>query len=457
MDPMNDQWIPDLTSRSGVKYAAIADAIETAVEQGTLRAGERLPPQRELALKLGVDLTTITKAYDAARRRGFIEARGRAGSFVRDAQAVQVADLGKVEASMNMPPELAGGLLGRAINEATSALLSTGSSLRLQYQSAGGAPHDRAAGAGLLSRSGLPADPEQILVTAGGQNALHAILSAAVQPGDAIACGEYVYPGFRSLAERFGLRLVTLPDLDPDAFRDTCRSEEIKALYVVPTNDNPTTRTLSPELRRAIAATAEDEGIQVIEDDAYGALSVTPSEPIASLIPHRTWYVSSTSKIISPALRVAFVRAPSLIAALRLGADLHETAIMAPPLNVAIVGQWLIDGTYDRLLDCMRTEAKHRQAIAQDALQGLDFASHPQGYHLWLQLAPSIRPRDLADLMRPTGLSVMAAEQFAAVGGSANAVRVALGGPANHDQLRRGLDILHGYATAPRLRAAALI
>ena len=90
---MTDGWLPDLDHIAGPKYAAIADALSAAVDRGELPGGTRLPPQRDVAARLGVDLTTVTRAYDEARRRGLIEARGRAGSFVRAPQRVEIADL----------------------------------------------------------------------------------------------------------------------------------------------------------------------------------------------------------------------------------------------------------------------------------------------------------------------------------------------------------------------------
>lgn len=453
---MTDAWLPDL-ARAGVKYHAIAEALGSAIEKGQLRPGERLPPQRALAARLGVDLTTISKAYDAARQRGLIEARGRAGSYVREPQPTEPRAFVQADTGMNMPPELPGGLLARALAETSTALLLDGTPIRLQYQPAGGAPPDRAAAAALMRRIGLPSDEEQVLVSAGGQNALHAILGATMNAGDAVACGRHVYPGFKAIAERLGLRLVPLARFTGAALRAACDAHAVKALYVVPTNDNPTTRTLSAAERREIATVAEERGFQVIEDDAYGALAADALPPIASLIPHRAWYVASTSKIISPALRVAFVRAPSIAAALRLAADIHETTIMAPPLNVAVVTSWIADGTHDRLLSCMRAEAERRQRLAREVLGEIGFEAHPQGYHLWMPLGDGIRAAHLAELMRATQLSVVPAERFAVGADEDQAVRISLGGPIGIDQLTRGLRILHGYAGAPTLRAAALI
>ncbi|HEY0622713.1 PLP-dependent aminotransferase family protein [Sphingomonas sp.] len=444
---MADGWLPDLDGLAGAKYAVIADALAAAIDRGDLPGGTRLPPQRDLATRLGVDLTTVTRAYDAARRRGLIEARGRAGSFVRAPQRVEIADLARVDTGMNLPPELPGGLLARTIAETVQTLLLDASPLRLQYQAMGGSAEDRAAGVRFLDTLGLAAEPDQLILAAGGQNALHAILGVALRPGDAILCRTFVYSGLRALAQRMGLRLLGLETLDATSIAAACAAEPgIRAIYLVPTNDNPTAETLDKTARREIAAAAARHDLQLIEDDAYGPLAASPLAPVAASAPDRSWYIASASKIISPALRVAFVRAPNLAAALQLSAQIHQSAVMAPPLNAAMLTRWIDDGTAAHLVAAMRDEAARRQALAAQLLAGLDFTAHPQGYHLWLRLPGAVAPDDLADAMRPTGLSVMPANRFATNGAQTNAVRVSLGGLADDDQLARALRILHGHA-----------
>lgn len=446
---MTDDWLPDLDPAPGAKYTVIADALAAAIDRGTLPGGARLPPQRDLAARLGVDLTTVTRAYDAARRRGLIEARGRAGSFVRAPQRVEIADLARVDTGMNLPPELPGGLLARTIAETVGSLLLDASPLRLQYQAMGGSAEDRAAGVRFLDAMGLPAEADQLILAAGGQNALHAILSNTLLPGYAVLCRRFVYSGFRALAQRIGIRLVGLDRLDAASIAAACAADpRIRAIYLVPTNDNPTAETLDEDARRAIAATAIRYHLQVIEDDAYGPLAVAPLAPVAVHAPDHSWHIASASKIISPALRVAFVRAPNVAAAVQLAMQIHQTAVMPPPLNAAMLSRWIDDGTAMRLIAAMRDEASRRQALAASLLDGLDFTAHPQGYHLWLRLPGAIAPNDLADAMRPTGLSVMPADRFSVDGAPANAIRVSLGGLADDDQLIRALRILRGHAGA---------
>lgn len=75
-------WLPRLAVQGGPRFLQIADALQAAVADGSLAPGDRLPPQRLLAARLGVDLTTVTRAYDEARRRHLLEGRGARGTYV---------------------------------------------------------------------------------------------------------------------------------------------------------------------------------------------------------------------------------------------------------------------------------------------------------------------------------------------------------------------------------------
>ena len=77
-------WMPQLGKGSGPKYRAIAEALLADVQSGRLKPGHRLPAQRQLAKELGVDLTTVTRAFNEARRMGLIEANTGSGSYVRE-------------------------------------------------------------------------------------------------------------------------------------------------------------------------------------------------------------------------------------------------------------------------------------------------------------------------------------------------------------------------------------
>lgn len=440
-------WLPDLASGSdGPKYLAIVDALEQAIRLGTLRPGERLPTQRDLAARLGVDLTTITRAYGLARDHGLIEGAGKLGSFVRNA-ASHAAGTATETSGMILPPQPAFGLLGEAMRTGMARLLKAGgSSPLLQYQPPGGAAHDRRQAALAFTARGMTSGEGQAVLAAGGQNALHVILATVLAPGEMLCLGGLAYPGVLASARRLGLRLHALPvdagGIDPDALGAAARAGA-KALYIVPTNDNPTTATLDAERRRAVAAAARRHGLIVIEDDAYGQLPAEPLPPLAALAPERTWHIASVSKIVSPVLRVAHVRVPDGTDPAAFTQAIHETAVMPPPINAALVTAWLRDGTFARLVEAVRAEGMARQRIAARHLAGTDHAAHPEGYHLWLRLAPSQSPSGLAALMRRAGLSVVSGEAFA-IGDAPRAVRLSIGGAIDHASLDRALARLGG-------------
>lgn len=438
---MKNSWIPDLDGIDGPKYLAIADAVSTAIESGELGAGDRLPPQRDLAARLGVDLTTVTKAYDRVRSSGLIVARGRAGSFVLP-HSIPTA-LPPRDTGMNMPPEVGGGSLLASWERTSTALLrAAGASARLHYAPAGGNEADRIAGTAIFERVGMASHPDEVVVTAGSQNALHAIIGTALKPGDTVACGPYVYPGFLALAKRAGLKLAPMRSIEASQLESLCRTSEIAALYLVPTNDNPTTATLLPDERSAIADVARRRGIQIIEDDAYGLLAEQALAPVSSLVPELGWYIVTSSKIISPALRVAYVKAPSLRQAMTLAAQVHDSSIMAPPLNAALVTRWIEDGSFERLVAETCAEAMRRQAIAAEVLSPISYAAHPRGYHLWVPLNPDNSAARVAASLVGAGLTAIPADSFSPYGASAPSLRISLGGAIDTPSIRRGLTML---------------
>ena len=248
-------WLSSLGSDGGPKYAAIADAIAAAVRSGELRPGERLPPQRELAARLGVDLTTVTRAYRLAAQAGLIEGAGKLGSFVRNDAVAPIFGETASEAGMNVPPQPAFGLLSEAIRTGTATLLRAGRhSPILQYQPSLGHKLDRAEAAAALASRGVAATADEIAITAGAQNALHAILAARFQAGDGIACGRFIYPGMAALARRMDIRLVPIAsDAHGMSAEALDAAEGVRGVYLTPTNDNPTAVTMGAIRRREIA------------------------------------------------------------------------------------------------------------------------------------------------------------------------------------------------------------
>lgn len=441
-------WSPELERVSGPMYLAISEALRRDIASGRLRPGEQLPPQRQLAGALGIDLGTVTRAYAEARRLGLITADGRRGSSVRGAAGPVADQVQPYETGMNLPPLPLHSSLPDCLAAAMQEILAGPTAgNRLQYQPTGGAAEDRRAGVDWLALRGIEAQEDTVLVVSGGQTALHAIAHSALDPGDAVCTGPFVYPGWLAVARRRGLALIPLDSDEqgilPQALDRACRAGAVRAVYLVPHNDNPTAATMGEERRRAVVDLAREHDLLIIEDDAYGFLAETPLPPLAGMAPERTWHVASLSKIISPALRVAYLRAPAIRDMLRLTSDVHETTIMAPPLNVAAATRWLRSGTWMQLVGEVRAECVARQALVAEGLPSASYRASPDGYHLWVPLSGGMSSADAVAALAATGLSIVPGEAFAVKpSGAGPALRISIGGGLTRERLARAVQHL---------------
>ena len=121
---------------------------------------------------------------------------------------------------------------------------------------------------------------------------------------------------------------------------------------------------------------------------------------------------------------------------------------MAPPLNAAVVAAWLADGSFDRLLAATRAETAWRVKLARAVLGDAQFACHPYGHHLWLTLPPGVEATALAHRLASAGIGTVPSTRFAVVPVAEQALRVSLGGVAEHATLEAALRVLAGHATA---------
>ncbi len=451
-------WTPEALDAKHARYLGIADALAADIANGRLHEGDRLPTHRELADALGIAIGTVTRAYAEAERRGLVRGEVGRGTFVgpgivRSPAAVTPAarDTGIVDLSLNFSvesimPDLAATL--RALAKRTDLVDL------LRYQPHAGSLRHRAAGAAWASRFGLEARPAQVLVSAGAQHAMMAILSALARPGDRVLTEALTYPGMKALSSLLHLPLegVAMDDegLDVDALAASLESTGAKLLYCMPTIHNPAGGVLSEARRRAIAELARAHDVAIIEDDVHRFLVPDAPPPIAQLAPERTYYIAGTSKAIAGGLRVAFVVAP-VEAVERLAQSIWATTWMAAPLTAEIAALWIDDGTAERVADLQREEAAARQRIARAVLGAQAVRSHPHALHVWLELPDPWRGESFARAALQRGVAVAPAELFA-VGRAAipHAVRIGLGAARDRDQLERALHVLvDTLATSP--------
>ncbi|HWU12981.1 MAG TPA: PLP-dependent aminotransferase family protein, partial [Caulobacter sp.] len=357
-------WLRRVSAGHGLPiYLALVEALETAVREGELQPGDQLPPQRAVADQLGVDFTTITRAYGTARARGLVEGAVGRGTFVRRRAADDEAGL--VDLSMNLPPPPQGVSLTALLKDTTAAILDrTEVSTLMAYHAGPGAPGQRAAGAGWLEPVLGQVESERIVVSPGAQSALTAILAMIAKPGAGLVVEPLTYPGVIALAAHLGLRLIPCPvDAEgflPEALARLCAEQKPAAVYGVPTTRNPVATTMGLARRREIAAIVGASDAWLIEDDPYSRLFDTPLPALASLAPERTFHIATLSKTLSPGLRTAFVSTPTAAMAEQVADALRATALMGSPLATAVAIRWIRDGTAERILTGVRGEARTR-------------------------------------------------------------------------------------------------
>jgi len=435
------RWLARLPEGRGALHGRLVEALEAAIRDGELQAGDQLPPQRTVAELLGVDLTTVTRAYAAARARGLIEGNVGRGTFIRARAAEDEAGL--VDLSMNLPPPPQGLSLAGLIKDTTAAVLERADPATLMsYHPGGGSLGQRTSAAAWLAPSLGPVSPERVLVTPGAQTGLAAVFAAiAGAGGRTLVVEPLVYPGVITAAEQFGLWLKVCPadagGLDPDALARLCEVEKPAALYITPTTNNPTAATLDLDRRRAVAEVARAANLWIVEDDPYARLFDQPLPAIASLAPERTFHLATLSKCLSPGLRTAFLVPPEPMAG-RTAETLRTLALMPSPLVSAVVSTWIREGTADRLLAAVRKEARARRAMAAEVLPGAHGAA--EGVHVWLDLPADWRAERVHRLAQEKGLALVTADAFATCADYPNGLRISLGGPGKQAVLRSALE-----------------
>ncbi len=431
-------------------YLALADSIAEDVAAGRLRPGTQLPTHRELARVLDIDLTTVTRGYSEARKRGLLLGRAGRGTFVRGhvpgsgARAAESADA-VVDLSQNLPPQLEPDLPAMALAatlEELSQSLDVGSLLK--YHDNAGIELHRQAGASWVAQRVPDADVARVVVTNGAQHAISVLLSTLASRGDVILTEALTYPAFRSAAEQLELQVRGL-EMDHDgirveAFRRACKAGA-RILYVTPTLHNPTTISVSARRRAAIARVAREFGVRIIEDDVYGILVDDALAPLATYAPEHTYFLSSLTKAVAGGLRIGYVLCPTPGDADRVAGGVRVSTWGAPPLMAQIASRWIRSRTAREILRANRAEASRRQTLATRLLSTYSWRAKRFSYHGWLELPKGWSTAEFVAHARRARVVMTAGDAFAVSGRcDPPAVRLSLTATIDRESLEHALE-----------------
>lgn len=416
------------------RYRGVVDALAADIRTGKLPPGSRLPTHRELAAREGLAVATASRVYTELTALGLVSGETGRGTFVRELslpadhgidQHRVAADL--IDLTFNVPAlDEQSDLMRHALRD----LAARGDiSALLRYAPHAGRPRDRAAVARHLLSRGLDVSPEQVLIVNGAQHGLAVAALGLLQPGDIVAVDALTYPGFKVVAQSLHLELAPLPAADEgfdlDALDALCASRPVRALYTMPTMQNPLGWVSPASWRARLAGIARRRDLLVIEDGAYAFLAADPPAPIAAMLPESTIYISGLSKSVATGLRFGFLSAPTQFVG-PLERAIRATTWNTPTIITAIASGWLEDGTVARLEAVKRDDARHRNSIARTILGDREIVGHPSSYFLWLPLPPEVRADQVAAALLQQGIAVSTAEPFATTKHSPHALRLAL-------------------------------
>ncbi|WP_394842267.1 PLP-dependent aminotransferase family protein [Pendulispora brunnea] len=423
-------------------FRQIAASILADIERGRLRPGERLPSSRALCSQLSVNRNTVLAAYEELFARGVIRCEPAKGTFVSgepvrehrfaeragfDLPAPTVPDLPARRASELLV--LLGGVpelrflphvqLARAYR---SALEGAVGGRLVDYADPQGDHRLRVALGDLLARArGIPAGPEAICVTRGSQGGLYLAARALLRPGDIVAVEEYGFePAWQALRLN-GVELRPMPvdqdGLDVDALEQLCSTHLVRAVYLTPHHQYPTTVTLSAERRRRLMQLAARHRIIIFEDDYDYDFHYDgrPVLPLASFDPSGVViYFGTMSKSLAPGLRLGYMVAPpdviQRVAAYRMYVDRQGDHVLE-----RAVATLLEDGLIQQhTRHALRAYRRRRDALCEALgrhLPQLEIRPPSGGMALWVR-APGIDVEAWARRSLAAGVAFQGARRF---------------------------------------------
>ncbi len=397
----------------------IAAAIGTAIHDGRLAPGARLPSWHDLAVQLGVARGTVRAAYDSLRDQQLIVTAGAAGTRVAR-QAVRAGSA--PERPATSPPRLAApvpfqvGVPGQDVFPFKTWSRIMGRAARaaaaqpLGYPDPRGEPVLRAAIAAYLGIArGIACHPSQVFIANGHAAALGLALCALRLEGRTAWVEDPGYASARTVLAQYGVTPSPVP-VDGEgidvAAGIACAPDAALAV-VTPGQQAPLGMTLSLARRHALLDWATARGTWIVEDDYLGELQLqaraTPALAARDLA-GRVLHIGTFSKTIAPALRVAFLVVPPALAPTVAGVADAAAAAPAPAIQFA-VEEFLRDGHYLRHLRHMKRVYAERRAALCACLRDLGLAHAEAGLSVLLPLADGVDDAALAARARAAGLA----------------------------------------------------
>ena len=434
------------TIAGDILYRRVADRIQSMIEAGTFKAGDRVPSLRSLSSKLSVSVNTVREAYMVLESRGILEAKPQTGFFVlppidlphhpvikqpRPTRA-NVREIIYEVLTDNLDPEITS--LAVAVTDPLMLPLAEleraivhsvryNQEAAMRYQFDPDTEELRTQIAIRMLDSDVQVRADQLAITSGGLEAVSLALSAICKTGDTIAIESPTYFVFFRLAEAMGLNLVEIPTspstgMNLDVLEYVLSEHSIKAIVCTPNFSNPTGSLMPDELKERLVQMAASREVPIIEDGVYGELYFRNTKPSALASFDREGnvvYCSSFSKTIAPGLRLGWV----------MGGRRHDTiqrlkvisSISAAAPSVQSVTSLLQTGRYDRHLRRLRRGMQANMlrligVVLESFPAGTRITRPGGGLSVWVELPKEIDTLRLYTKAREENISLAVGPMF---------------------------------------------
>lgn len=434
ISPLDISWKPDRGSGTPVTEQ-IVDFMCARISSGDWPIGSRLPSQRALSEQFGVNRSTVIAAIEELADYGIVEGRHGAGTrivsntwslmlpgapdwadyvssgfFKANNATIQAINRLEFDPGMarlgtgELDPRLFPRDMWRKVAHEAADQIDT-----LGYPPPEGLDVLREAAAAHMRNWGVACTGEQVLITSGALQALQMISVSLLSAGSTVWAEAPSYIKSLQVFQSAGLKLAGVPmdeqGLDSGALDALCATHSARAtganasvLYTIPTNHNPTGRTMPEARRRALIEACVANRLPIIEDCAYQDLVFEGDMPHALKTYDDTGMVitlGSASKALAPGLRIGWIVADERIVH-RLADVKMQMDYGASTLSQWVFARFLTSGLYDEYLASLRAELRRRRDAALDTLERL-FAGRARwnvplgGFYIWLTFDEPMR------------------------------------------------------------------
>jgi GntR family transcriptional regulator / MocR family aminotransferase len=461
-------WNFGIVIRRNVKAAVflqIAHAIVDDIKRGRLAPGAALPGTRELAASLNINRKTVIQTYAELEAQGWVTSEKARGTFIsarlpeievnakgapRAGRIPERPDFRLVGTAPNIPliqtakdmlvfddgapdtRQIPVDALARAYRNALGRRIGHD---RLGYGDPRGIEELRAAISNMLNMDrGLVTTLDNVCLTRGSQMAIYLAARILVGPGDAVVMEELSYPPAREAFRYAGAEVLPVPldghGIRVDELEKICRKKRVRAVYVTPHHQFPTTVLMKPDRRLRLLTLAAQFGFAVVEDDYDHEFHFAhrPMLPLASVdMSGKVVYIGSLSKILSPSLRLGYLVGPKAFVD-RAASEIMMIDRQGDPATEAAVSELIESGELHRHTRKMKKLYGERREFFAGLLKSLhgsdiEFTIPDGGLAFWVQFK-NIDLDSLVAMARRRGVIILPARAFFTTPRSINAARL---------------------------------